>query len=93
MFYVGQKVVCVDDVPVQLRVGDPTFPLRSGEVYTVRGFADQRGDKCILLCEIFEPELADLGYFARRFRPAVERKTSIEIFTRMLNPSKERETA
>lgn len=83
-FRVGQRVVCVD---ASCRPGydwKGRAP-KEGSIYTVVGFSKPRiGDyDCIVLAEISHP----WGYRASRFRPIVERKTSIEVFQRMLNPS------
>jgi hypothetical protein len=102
MFSVGQKVVCVnahggeglDDWAEQERIFD-------GETYTVRRcFVDTKGDAIVWLDEVERTEYArkfwgdqDLGYGAHRFRPIASRKTSIEIFQRMLTPKKVNEHA
>ncbi len=86
-FRVGQKVVCVNDKPSRF-TGLPTN-VREGGVYTVtKTFLHPRGIPCVLLSEIEVP-IHHLGYDASRFRPVVERKTDISIFTAMLNPSKQ----
>lgn len=84
MFYVGQKVVCVDDTGF-------TQMLTKGREYTISYTADMPRWVCVAgVGQWFVG--SPPGWEPSRFRPAVERKTSIEIFTRMLNPSKERET-
>ena len=88
-FYVGQRVVCVDATARYKRVGDPTWPLHLNAVYTVRGFASETGEPCVLLDEICEENKRDSGYFEYRFKPAVERKTDISIFTAMLTPKRQ----
>jgi hypothetical protein len=102
-FHVGQKVCCVDDVlagPAGHVILSEIIGPKVGRVYTVRtislGFVG--GEPCIKLVEIpdqkvdllFEGELweAEITFDAKDFRPVVERKTSIEIFRAMLNPSK-----
>lgn len=85
LFRVGQKVVCVD--------ADGAPELTEGRVYTIREIlppallpwrGEQRLAVGILLDEVQPPhpftELAPM-----RFRPAVERKTDISIFTEILN--------
>ena len=80
MFRVGQKVVCINDVD-----GDAKSPygmgyangLRKGEIYTVIAI---RSSDCIDVDRITRG-----GWFADRFRPVVDRKTDISIFTEMLN--------
>lgn len=90
-FRVGQKVVCVTATGAR--------NVREGEVYTVRWSGDFPGrsgldgsivTKGVILVEV---EADGLGFDARRFRPAVERKTDISIFKAMLNPSRVKETA
>jgi hypothetical protein len=86
-FRVGQKVVCVDDGQDPLAPhacwldGDkPTV----GWIYTVMGYdKPDLGRPCI-----FINGFPDWSFLACRFRPLVERKTSIEVFTQMLNPQK-----
>ena len=83
-FRIGQKVVCVDDVP---RAGfdgwhpDCDIP-QKGSVYTVREIGlTVYGDPGLKLEEIrccvrsSGNEHVDTFYFAQRFRPVVERKT------------------
>jgi hypothetical protein len=92
MFYVGQKVVCVDDRSPDLNW---EHPVSAGEVYTVQwaGVYQFRctGRPTLLAVRLFEVirEWPDgntpLG--AYRFRPVVERKTDISIFTKMLTPN------
>ncbi len=95
-FRVGQKVVCVDDSVV---VGFPKGGmLMRGHVYTVRQIGTTvRGEVGVHLNEVrltSEPGCVgivsgkpyiDAFYRAARFRPAVERKTDISIFTAILN--------
>ena len=80
-FHVGQKVVCVD-------VGEPNEHLRVGAVYTVAGGGGNwLREPSIFLVETKHP-LSGLPFWSRRFRPIVERKTDISIFTKMLTPKK-----
>ncbi len=92
-FRVGQKVVCVDDRPGLLT---GKRELRRGEIYTITGFdtEDKRLEHPGLYLaetpEKFHPNWRfPVGWAPERFRPVVERKTSIEIFQRMLSPTKE----
>lgn len=90
MFRVGQKVVCVD----VSYFGPNTSLLRKGDVYTIASvdaYEDAHGEYGVTLVEIIPqpaPGWRD-GFRASRFRPVVERKTDISIFTAMLNPTKE----
>ena len=84
MFAVGQKVECINDTN-----GEHTsnygagfnYGLRRGAIYTVAHGEDSYG--IIVLAEV------DGGWFKDRFRPVVERKTDISIFTAMLTPKTE----
>lgn len=97
MFRVRQKVVCVDArvTPGKQWFGDPPV---EGAVYTVvscskstlKGYA---GEDIVTLLEIKNAAQADFGYLASRFRPAVERKTDISIFTAMLREASLKEKA
>ncbi len=101
MFYVGQKVVAVPDeggaewfvLPKwrHLKLIEPVC----GVVYTVRevraAYADEPA--YLVLEEVrnrplhFEEEgVFETGWPAHRFRPVVERKADISIFTNMLQP-------
>ena len=62
MFYIGQKVVCIDDKIKKFRVGE----LKEDTIYTVKGFNDY--DKGLILREIKSP--AHHGaYLNERFIP------------------------
>lgn len=90
-FYVGQKVVCVNDSPHRTR--GPVACVNGG-IYTVVEIAakpDENGSYGIALAEIrASPRgyLGASGYFRRdRFRPVVN--TDISIFTAMLKTTKQ----
>lgn len=85
MFYVGQKVVCVNDDPDNY--GRPVIVVK-GQVYTVSRAFDWLGVRALLFVEVSPG--GEPGWCASRFRPVVERKTDISIFTAMLNPSDKR---
>lgn len=88
-FYVGQKVVCVDDQnypPAAFKLS-PAVPTKNS-VYTIRDVLTARGEPLVRLEEIVceKHDFVDVGFvecawWARRFRPLVERKTSIELLT------------
>jgi hypothetical protein len=94
-FRVGQKVVCVSDHacddPRLLPGGEyvPNWP-SVGAVYTVRGLRDGPVRPHLLLEEVINPErffaegVYEMGWNPTRFRPVVERKTDISIFTDIL---------
>jgi hypothetical protein len=93
MFRVGMKVVCIagDDG----LDGDEWEPADNGpdvnEVCTVSNIYIADGDLMLELLEYPSPETRGFfaGFGAASFRPVVERKTTIEIFQRMLLPSNE----
>jgi hypothetical protein len=93
MFYVGQKVVCVNARFERLGLRSEITPLE-GRVYTIRAIDPSRGGPsvaCLLLNEIINAprEYADgfreCAFRATRFRPVVN--TNIEVFQRMLAPA------
>lgn len=97
MFRVGQKVVCVNDQPrlIELfpyRAGLPTN-LQSGQIYTITGTTvDDSGEPGVYLAEAkssLRPfrDGRERSFWCGRFRPIVERKTDISIFTEMLTPA------
>lgn len=81
-FHVGQKVVCVDDSPNPKTDNLPPGITR-GQVYTIRKIGWHRGVMGFSLVEV-APRVGWRGWLAKRFRPAVERKTDINVFKRML---------
>ena len=102
--HVGQKVVCIgaDGTPnidwdAWLAYYKIVRPER-GSIYTVRDTRMGSGDRqFIRVSEIINP-LADFidaprqepWWWAEAFRPIVEHKTDISVFTAMLKPSKVR---
>lgn len=86
MFRTGQKVVCVDDKP---RDNGPSG-LTEGYIYTIRGtYLDKRHTvPAVMLEEMKPPASNSRGWFADRFRPLVEKKTDISVFTKLLKTEK-----
>lgn len=91
-FRVGQKVVCVDACFVEV----PNIPTL-GAVYTIREIFVNFGCPIRGGCGVYVEEITnpihqisgmEYGFYSFHFRPIVERKTSIEIFTAMLKPTK-----
>jgi hypothetical protein len=77
MFHVGQKVVCVE--------GEPTWGLFEGSVYTISRVGLFGGKVTRHHVDVSEiRNEIPLGWRATRFRPLVETKTDISIFTNML---------
>lgn len=86
MFHVGQKVECVDDG--QSFYGFPSG-LKKGERYTISDVMEYHDGVGVRLVEIPwvpVPLVHTRGWRSTRFRPIVETKTDISIFTEMLKP-------
>lgn len=105
-FRIGQKVVCVDTWPSDLSLGygDEAGPVRGG-IYTIRNFdTDLYGQSACRLVEIKNKRrqytnekgkrvMWEQSFYTHRFRPLVEKKTDISIFTKMLEPKREERLA
>lgn len=86
MFRVGQKVICVDDWQSKFPPYEPC-PLTRGRIYTVtKSWLYKQRHPVVLVAEIKKPK-SHCGFDATRFRPIVDRKTDISIFTEMLKPN------
>ena len=99
-FHVGQKVVCVDDkIPCRSLANGSIYTIRWFGLHVDPHFGT---NLCVRLAEInprpeesellkdYPEALADVPYYASRFRPLVTRKTDISIFKRMLTPNQEK---
>ena len=92
-FHVGQKVVCVSVPGNDGSIGDTTFPtnLRVGEIYIVRWVGIYDDGQAVRLAGLYRNfplvKWQDIPFRALRFRPVIERKTDIAIFTALLNPA------
>lgn len=96
-FHVGQRVVCIDPHKSTWHrksfLGIPyikwSSELNEGSVYTVQEvFVGTEYFSNVLSVGLKLKEVVNYdnsGFRASRFRPVVERKTSIEIFKAMLN--------
>ena len=84
-FRVGQRVVCVN-AQSGFAASYVVCPLKENDIYKITAIRDDatRTHGAGIMVD------GDPLHFwsQKRFRPAVERKTSIEIFTAMLKPSK-----
>jgi hypothetical protein len=105
-FRVGQKVICINDSITVSRgfamlFGWYNFPVKN-EIYTCRSIGVHPSDKeqrlvCTLeglinrkcICE--SCLVGEVSFNTSRFRPLVERKTSIEVFEKLLTPTSPRE--
>ena len=81
-FYVGQKVVCVDDSPYM----GYASTVKLNHVYTIKEVIITTMNNMGLLLVEAPPPLTWEAFNPRRFRPIVE--TDISIFTAMLTPKK-----
>ena len=80
MFYVGQKVVCIADRKGPVNdLGLPSFV--KGRVYTITSFYEESPHGLFLCVAELDQRV---GGQVHGFRPIVERKTDISIFTEML---------
>lgn len=93
-FWVGQKVVCWNaDWPKASYYGEEILPQKD-EVYTIRELVEIAGCKLLRVNEIHNPVMDynfgeyECAFRVSRFRPAVDRKTDISIFTKMLKSGK-----
>ena len=93
-FYVGQKVTMIYDRKFKQPFNEVTS--KFGIVYTVRGVMGER-ETALRFEEIRNKSniyqgsdsRVECSFVAKHFRPVVDRKTDISIFTKMLNPNKE----
>lgn len=90
-FRVGQKVVCVVDPSASLKMRYPeaVFPSLKA-VYTIRSMFPYNGKVLLRFCELNNSRSVwngiERGFNSKYFRPIVERKTDISVFTKMLTP-------
>jgi hypothetical protein len=102
-FRVGQKVICVDDLPrVSARnpgifrrfrkFRDLDHNLNKGDVYTVTGLDSEldviKNERFLTLHVdgAWHFGHREIGFPSYQFRPLVEVKTDISVFTEMLTP-------
>lgn len=97
MFYVGQKVVCIDDRPSLDYLG-VTMPVKDA-IYTIHHISDgyRDGNIGLHLAEIPDDVFFNddpnqpIGFNPKRFRPLVEKKkTDISIFIDILKQVEEK---
>jgi hypothetical protein len=95
MFHVGQKVVCIAQASSPYGEAVPQV----GSVYTIREVCDgQEYGPCYRLIEIANPPMGyadgyrECDFTHRLFRPVIEKKTDISVFTQILDKVNKRET-
>lgn len=105
MFHIGQKVVCITRKSLYPnyigRLRNPPL-LKVGGIYTIREidlrYIDLVGQPGVRLEELrFPPResvwgMTELALAMSRFRPIIERKTDISVFTDMLLRAPTKET-
>ena len=92
MFHIGQRVVCIHDVGSRPANEFPNVPIK-GSIYTVRGFVSPdvgyERTPGMLLEEVVNPPweykegVFEPSFHPYHFRPLVQHKTDISVFTRM----------
>jgi hypothetical protein len=92
MFYIGQKVICIDDTVVTGDVRGFSAWVVKGSIYIIRDIAppDPFGGGFLLeeiTADIHQPSGIEYGWRITRFRQLDERKTDISIFRELLNPT------
>lgn len=94
-FRIGQRVVCVDAVPlIHPTNGEDSWGIVKGEVYTIRstGFHHVYQEATVWLNEVVRdvaPAWPDYSFAARRFRPIAEKPASMDIIRSIvLDPHK-----
>lgn len=96
-FRVGQKVACIKGGVFCHPENPNSVILNKGDVFTIRGIDEPSADCAVLGLWFVEIKLEPLegcqepSFAARRFRPIVEPKTDISIFTAMLETKKAKE--
>jgi hypothetical protein len=89
-FRVGMKAVCIKDTSACPREPIERIAIK-GDVYTIRGIIHAPEGVGLYLVEVVNPPVnCTLGHAERAhpapwFRPIVEKKTDISIFTRILD--------
>lgn len=87
MFYIGQKVVCVDDS----QETGISVPLTEGKIYEITSIR-RKGDAIGIQVygvnierQIGRNMIYEDHFAAERFRPIIENKTDISVFTEILD--------
>lgn len=95
-FRIGQKVVCVRHHKNEHT--ESFIRPEIGGVYTVSGDTLAYGEQYLFLKEIKNAPVkwrdlgtSELPFWCGQFRPLVERKTDISVFTALLNPANHNE--
>ena len=100
MFHICQRVVCIHDVGCPPANEFLNVPIK-GSIYTVRGFVSPdvgyERTPGMLLEEVVNPlwqykeGVFEQSFHPYHFRPVVQHKTDISVFTRMLDNVRTRE--
>lgn len=90
--HVGMKVVCIKEGAWTNAFPEEKLPVFRG-VYTIRSIEMEGGEVSLRFEELDNSDLArefdieECKFWSIRFRPVQVRKTSIEVFKRLLTPS------
>ena len=93
-FRIGQKVVCINAENFCGGTWTPGYELIKGEIYTIThlGLLIGSGRPGCNIAELPPHPRHECRFGIFRFRPLVDRKTDISIFTRMLDGVRDKET-
>lgn len=87
-WHVGQKIVCINAEPMTSPITGRLMPgtgLKKNHVYTIAAIAALPRPHPVGFKLVGLPIPEDAVFYSPRFRPLVERKTDIGVFTAMLN--------
>lgn len=94
-FRIGQKITLKDDLPWENAQPGEIYP-QFGVVYTVHATEWNEKGQFIWLQEIvnepaeYNDTTGEMNFYSNEFRPIVEQKTDISIFTKILSRKKVR---
>ena len=74
-FKIGQKVVCIDDVPKMFP--GPSL-IKKGKIYTIETIVNNNNGVGVILEEVKSINNKNGSYLASRFRPLKEDKSAIK---------------
>jgi hypothetical protein len=87
MFRAGQKVVCADADGAPMLTLNGVYTIHSIDPPEKRRWRNKIGVMIAINLYEAKPQDGMWGFAPERFRPAVDRKTDISLFTKMLSPN------
>lgn len=97
MFYIGQKIVCIDANYPKKNHKLHSQQLVLNEVYTIRGFSPDTQSEGLYLEEIHSVTHSktgfEIGFKCVRFKPVVKTEFDLSIFTQILSDNRVKEDA